>query len=126
MEPGDIAADAPARAPSVQLPDFWLNETDMWFQKVEASFRRARVTDSHVKYDYVLMNFYKNSRCFVAEISAPWYTACQATDFSSASACNWRKQTPPRAKQAPPRAKEICNNTLLIGKSLLNVACTLK
>jgi hypothetical protein len=27
----------------------------MWFQKVEASFRRARVTDSHVKYDYILM-----------------------------------------------------------------------
>jgi hypothetical protein len=40
---------------SVHLPDFWLNETDMWFQKAEASFQRARVMDSHVKYDYVLM-----------------------------------------------------------------------
>jgi hypothetical protein len=49
------AAAAVAQPSSVHLPDFWLNETDMWFQKAEASFRRARVTDSHVKYDYVLM-----------------------------------------------------------------------
>jgi hypothetical protein len=40
----------------------------------------------------------KNSRSFVAKMLPLGNTAYQAIEFSSTSACNWRKQTPPRAK----------------------------
>jgi hypothetical protein len=50
-----LAAAAVTQPGAVKLPDFWLSDTDMWFLQVEAAFQRARVTDSHTKYDYVLM-----------------------------------------------------------------------
>jgi hypothetical protein len=47
-----------AQGPStghVRLPDFWTSDPHMWFAQAEAAFRRAAVTSSIVKYDYVLM-----------------------------------------------------------------------
>jgi hypothetical protein len=50
------AVSASALQPgAVKLPDFWLSDTYMWFLQVEAAFIRASVTDSHSKYDYILM-----------------------------------------------------------------------
>jgi hypothetical protein len=40
---------------NVRLPDFWASDPNMWFAQAEAAFRRAGVTASIVRYDYVLM-----------------------------------------------------------------------
>jgi hypothetical protein len=40
---------------NVRLPDFWVTDPNMWFAQAEAAFRRANVSASIVRYDYVLM-----------------------------------------------------------------------
>jgi hypothetical protein len=37
-----------------RLPDFWVEDPTVWFLQVDAKFRRARITSSRVKYEYVL------------------------------------------------------------------------
>jgi hypothetical protein len=39
----------------VHVPEFWIDEPELWFTRVEASFRNANVTSSSTKFDYVLM-----------------------------------------------------------------------
>ncbi len=51
--PAAGAQPAPVAAVSVKLPEFWSSNPSMWFAQVEASFRRARITVSQTKYDYV-------------------------------------------------------------------------
>jgi hypothetical protein len=40
---------------TVRLPEFWQHDPVMWFKQAEAAFRRGNVTQSLVKYDFVLM-----------------------------------------------------------------------
>jgi hypothetical protein len=39
---------------AVKLPDFWTKEPELWFMQADANFRRAKITCSLTKYDYVL------------------------------------------------------------------------
>jgi hypothetical protein len=39
---------------AVKLPEFWTKEPELWFMQAETSFRRAKITCSLTKYDYVL------------------------------------------------------------------------
>jgi hypothetical protein len=39
---------------AVKLPEFWTKELELWFMQAETTFRRAKITCSHTKYDYVL------------------------------------------------------------------------
>jgi len=39
----------------VKLPDFRIREPDVWFYQAECSFRRARITSSHTKFEHVVM-----------------------------------------------------------------------
>jgi hypothetical protein len=39
----------------VHVPEFWIDELELWFARVEASFRSANVTSPSTKFDYVLM-----------------------------------------------------------------------
>jgi hypothetical protein len=39
---------------AVKLPDFWTKELELWFMQAETTFRRANITCSLTKYDYVL------------------------------------------------------------------------
>lgn len=40
---------------AVKLAEFWTDRPSMWFKQAEATFRRARVTQSYTKYDYTVM-----------------------------------------------------------------------
>jgi hypothetical protein len=53
--PAGAAADNGGASGNVRLPEFWPHDPVMWFKQAEAAFRRGNVTDSLVKYDYVLM-----------------------------------------------------------------------
>jgi hypothetical protein len=48
-------APAAVAAVAVKLPDFWVQDPDVWFYQAEATFRRARITASHTMYDHVVM-----------------------------------------------------------------------
>jgi hypothetical protein len=39
---------------AVKLPEFWTKEPEVWFMQAETNFRRAKITCSLTKYDYVL------------------------------------------------------------------------
>jgi hypothetical protein len=39
---------------AVKLPEFWTKEPKLWFMQAETNFRRAKITCSLTKYDYVL------------------------------------------------------------------------
>jgi hypothetical protein len=39
---------------AVKLHDFWSKEPELWFMQAETTFRRAKITCSLTKYDYVL------------------------------------------------------------------------
>jgi hypothetical protein len=47
-------ADTSLNSISVKLPDFWTKEPELWFTQAESNFRRAKITCSLTKYDYVL------------------------------------------------------------------------
>jgi hypothetical protein len=55
-------------AVSVKLPEFWLDDPEMWFAQAEAHFRRAGITVSSTKYDYVLVQLPAKARTSVREI----------------------------------------------------------
>ena len=38
----------------VKLPDFWKEDAELWFSRVESVFRRAIIVDSLAKFDYVM------------------------------------------------------------------------
>jgi len=38
-----------------KLPEFWIDEPEMWFRQAEGHFRRHRITDQHIMYDCVLV-----------------------------------------------------------------------
>jgi hypothetical protein len=61
LQAASLNTNAPAFEPvasvnhvSVKLPDFWIKEPELWFTQAEANFRRAKITCSLTKYDYVL------------------------------------------------------------------------
>jgi len=68
--PDSLAAPrhAPVAAVAVKLPEFWLDDPEMWFAQAEAHFRRAGITVSATKYDYVLMQLPAKARTSVREI----------------------------------------------------------
>ena len=37
-----------------RLPDFWVEDPTVWFLQVDAKFRRAQITRSRTKYEYVM------------------------------------------------------------------------
>ena len=41
-------------AVSVKLPEFWAQDAELWFARVDSVFRRARITASLTKFDYVM------------------------------------------------------------------------
>ena len=47
------AAEVNVVGAGFRLPDFWVEDPTVWFLQVDAKFRRARITSSRVKYDYV-------------------------------------------------------------------------
>ena len=66
-QPNNTANDASANAAvynnnsnsgnggnNIKLPEFWPDDMELWFARVESSFRRFRVTDSMVKFDCVM------------------------------------------------------------------------
>ena len=48
-----IAVEQP-RAVPVKLPEFWVDEPELWFTQAEAQFRRGRVLDGCLRADYLL------------------------------------------------------------------------
>ena len=38
----------------VKLPDFWIEDAELWFSRVESVFRRALILDSLARFDYVM------------------------------------------------------------------------
>jgi hypothetical protein len=62
------AAPAAVAAVSVKLPEFWMDDPEMWFAQAEAHFRRAGITVSATKFDYVLMQLPAKARTSVREI----------------------------------------------------------
>ncbi len=50
-----MAAPAAVNTLAVKLPEFWVQDPDVWFYQAECSFRRARITASHTKYEHVVM-----------------------------------------------------------------------
>jgi hypothetical protein len=97
-EPPMVGTAAAAAQPgSVKLPEFWLSDTDMWFLQVEAAFRRARVIDSHVKYDYVLMKLPESVLTSVKDVvravtdtTADPYAELKARLVSSYTQSKWQ------------------------------------
>jgi hypothetical protein len=58
-EPSPLRATAAEFSPAVnhiavKLPDFWTKEPELWFMQAETTFRRANITCSLTKYDFVL------------------------------------------------------------------------
>jgi hypothetical protein len=102
MNPGGEVQAAESAATAVQpaalkLPDFWLSDTDMWFLQVEAAFRRARVTDSHSKYDYILMKLPESVLASVKDVvqavtdaTADPYSELKARLVSSYTQSKWQ------------------------------------
>ena len=39
---------------SVKLPDFWTEDTDLWFLHAEAAFRNTQITQSKTKFDHIV------------------------------------------------------------------------
>lgn len=62
------AAAAELNTVSVKLPEFWVANPNLWFKQAEAAFRRARITSSSTKYDYVLMKLPPDVMDAVADI----------------------------------------------------------
>lgn len=49
-------AEAQATHVAVKLPQFWAKNPRTWFVQVEATFRRAKITQESTRFDYVLEN----------------------------------------------------------------------
>jgi hypothetical protein len=49
------AAPAAVNNVAVKLPEFWVEDPDMWFIQAEAAFRTARIIQSRTKFDHALM-----------------------------------------------------------------------
>jgi hypothetical protein len=64
--------------------------------------------------------FDKNSRSFVAEISAPWQHCLSGYRVLIGKCMQVEKTDTARSKIGAARTEEIRKNTLLIGKPLLN------
>jgi hypothetical protein len=102
MNPGGEVPAAASAATAVQpgavkLPDFWMSDTDMWFLQVEAAFRRARLTDSHSKYDYILMKLPESVLASVKDVvravtdaTADPYAELKARLVSSYTQSKWQ------------------------------------
>ena len=56
-----------ARQPIV-ISEFWTKEPLLWFAQTEAKFRRAHVTDSHVKYDHVLTHLNNDTLATILDL----------------------------------------------------------
>ena len=39
---------------SIKLPDFWTEDTNLWFLHAEAAFRNAQITLSKTKFDHIV------------------------------------------------------------------------
>uniref|UniRef100_A0A5S6Q3K9 RNA-directed DNA polymerase n=1 Tax=Trichuris muris TaxID=70415 RepID=A0A5S6Q3K9_TRIMR len=48
-EDNEIAAST-----TIKLPPFWATDTTLWFPRVEAQFRRCRITSDEAKFDHVV------------------------------------------------------------------------
>ncbi len=65
---GSDATTAFIVAVSVKLPEFWLDDPEMWFAQAEGTFRRANITVSAIKYDYVQMKLSLKASTSLREI----------------------------------------------------------
>ena len=50
----DPGAAAPAFLGTVKLPEFWPDNTDLWFARADAQFRLKKVTAEQTKFDHVI------------------------------------------------------------------------
>ena len=66
-----VASPVVAAAPPtmrVKLPVFWTEECDLWFSKVEATFRSMKVTTEMSKYNQVVAQLDKTTAAFARAI----------------------------------------------------------
>jgi len=51
---GENAQPQQVSAVTVKLPDFWLEDAELWFSRIESVFRRARIQSPLTRFDYVM------------------------------------------------------------------------
>ena len=62
-----VSTPLTARQPII-ISEFWTKEPLLWFAQTEAKFRRANVTDSHVKYDHVLTHLNNDTLATILDL----------------------------------------------------------
>ncbi|XP_050500859.1 uncharacterized protein LOC126880836 [Diabrotica virgifera virgifera] len=52
----------------IKAPDFWPNEPELWFLRLEAQFRQAKITSDNCKFDHTVASLNSNILIEVADI----------------------------------------------------------
>ena len=97
--------DVPTVTPTTQfvaklaykLPDFWIDDPDLWFLHAESAFRNSQVTQSQTKFDHVIQKLPQNIMVSVQglimnkALSSTPYEDLKAKLVSSYTLSRWQR-----------------------------------